>query len=158
MAGDASSVPSQEGVGGDDPTGSSWAGERGGDGAEQSPIIVVDSGSAELSAQHGELVAEHDDLEFLGAAGSDSETGQAGDEAVENARHSRSASAVFPLISGHDRIFGPHRRHRGWSAPTRAGFRAPHAPFVRRVVKATLTEWLAHLVEQLEEYEESAFT
>ena len=32
------------------------------------------------------------------------------------------------------------------------------APFVRRVVKATLTELLERLVEQLEDYEESAFT
>ncbi len=69
MAGDASSVPSQEGVGGDDPAGSLSAGERGGYGAEQ---------------------------------------GQAGDEAVEDAIHSRSASAAFPLISTHGRIFGPH--------------------------------------------------
>ena len=53
-------------------------------------------------------MAEHDDLEVLGTAGADGEPGQAGDEAAQNARHSWSASAAFPLISTHDRIFGPH--------------------------------------------------
>lgn len=54
-----------------------------------------------------ELVAEHDELEVLGSAGADGEVGQAGDEAVENARHSRSASALFSLISGHGRMLTP---------------------------------------------------
>ncbi len=57
MAGDESSVPSQEGVGGDDPASSVWAGERGGDGAEQGPIIVVDFGSVDLSAEDADFVA-----------------------------------------------------------------------------------------------------
>jgi hypothetical protein len=58
------------------------------------------------------LVAEHDDLEVLGTARADSETGELGDEAVKNAEHSLSASAAFPLISAHDRIFDPHRYGR----------------------------------------------
>ena len=45
----------------------------------------------------------------LGTAGVDGEPGQAGDEAVRNAKHSWSASAAFPLTSTHDRIFGLHR-------------------------------------------------
>ena len=57
MSGDALAVPSEERVGGDDPACSSWAGESGGDGAEQGPVGVVDHGSADLAAQDGELVA-----------------------------------------------------------------------------------------------------
>jgi hypothetical protein len=52
-------------------------------------------------------VAKHDNLEVLGTTRADRETGDHGDEAVENARHSWSASAVFPLIAAHDRRFGP---------------------------------------------------
>ena len=43
------------------------SGECGGDGAEQGPVVVVDCGSVDLSAQDGELVAEHDDLKVLGS-------------------------------------------------------------------------------------------
>ena len=53
-------------------------------------------------------MAEHDDLEVLGTTRADSETGEQGDEAVENARHSWPASAAAVLVSAHDRIFGPH--------------------------------------------------
>ena len=71
--------------------------------------MVVDRGSVDLAAEDAELMAEHDELEILGSARAHGEAGQAGDKAVENARHSVSASAVFPLISTHGRIFGPHR-------------------------------------------------
>ena len=65
MAGDAATVPSEQGVGGDDPACSSWAGECGGDGAEQGAVGVVECGLVDLAAWDGELVAEHDDLESL---------------------------------------------------------------------------------------------
>ena len=109
MAGDPSSVPPQECVWRDEPALASWAGERGGDGAEQGSIRVVDFGSVDLAADDGELVAEHDDLEVFGTTRADRETGEHGDEAVEDTGHSWSASAAFALISAHDRIFGPHR-------------------------------------------------
>ncbi len=83
-------------------------GERGGDGAEQGSITIVDFGSVDLAADDGELVAEHDDLEVFGATGTEGKAGQSGYEAIENAKHRWSASAVFPLISVHDRVFGPH--------------------------------------------------
>ena len=64
-----------------------------------------------------------------------SEPGQTGDETLQNARHSRSASAAFALISAHDRsIIGPNSETREtrmeasalFSTP-RASFRAPQA-------------------------------
>ena len=85
---DTSPVPSQEGIGGDDPAGSSSAGERCRDGAEQGPVLVVEVGSVDLSAEDAELVAHHDEFEVFGPAGAYGEPRQAGDEAVENARHS----------------------------------------------------------------------
>ncbi len=50
VSGDASSVPPQECVGGDQPAGASWAGERGCDRPEQGPVIIVDCGPLDLSA------------------------------------------------------------------------------------------------------------
>ena len=49
VSGDASAVPSQQGVRCDDPACSSWPGESGGDGAEQGPITVVNGGSVDLA-------------------------------------------------------------------------------------------------------------
>ncbi len=109
VSGDALAVPAVEGVGRDDPALASWAGECGGDGAEQGSVVVVECGSVGLAVQDAELVPKHDDLEVLGTTGANSEAGQRGDEAVRNALHSWSGSAVFPLISARDRIFGPHR-------------------------------------------------
>jgi hypothetical protein len=65
----------------------------------------------DLSAQNRELVAQHDDLEVLGPARADSETGEHGDETVENTRHGA------PGWSG----VGPGQ-------PTRPDFRPPQAP------------------------------
>ncbi|MCP4961666.1 MAG: hypothetical protein GY925_20665 [Actinomycetia bacterium] len=50
VAGDAATVPSQKCVWGDDPVCSLWAGERGGDGAEQGSVVVVECGSVDLAA------------------------------------------------------------------------------------------------------------
>ena len=88
VSGDAAAVPAEQGVGGDQPACPSWAGERGGDRSEEGSIIVVECWSVDLAAQDGELVAEHDDLEVLGTAGTKRETGQRRDEVVEDARHS----------------------------------------------------------------------
>ena len=42
--------------------------ERGRNRSEQAAVGVGELGSVDLSAQHTELVAQHDDLEVLGAA------------------------------------------------------------------------------------------
>ncbi|MFN0027563.1 MAG: hypothetical protein ACKV2O_10355 [Acidimicrobiales bacterium] len=90
-------------LGRDDPSCSLW---RGCDGAEQRPVGVVEYGSVNLAGLDGELVAKHDDLEVLGTTRADRETGDHGDESVENEGHSWSASAAFPLISAHDGVVG----------------------------------------------------
>ncbi len=100
-------MPSKQCVGGDEAAVASWLGECGGDRSEQRSVIVVEGWPVGLSAEDLDLMAEHDDLEVLGATGTDSEAGQGSDEAVENARHSRSASPAFRLVNPHDRIFRP---------------------------------------------------
>ena len=65
---DAAPVPTQQRVGGDQPPGSARSRERGRDRAEQAPIGVGELGSVDLSTQHSELVARHDDLKVLPAA------------------------------------------------------------------------------------------
>ncbi len=71
-------------------------------------------------------MAKHDDLEVHGTTRAGRETSEHGDESVENAGHSWSASAAFPLISAHVRVFGPrsqpaiaqrlrHSPHLRWS-------------------------------------------
>ena len=108
MASDSAPMPSEEGVRGDEPAGSARPGERGCDPGEQGAVVVVECGSVDLAAQDGELMAEDDDLEVLGSAGTKSEKSQSDDEAVNDARHSYSASAAFALVNPHGRIFGPH--------------------------------------------------
>ena len=51
VTGDAATVPSEQSVRGDDPGVPSWAGERGGEGAQQRPVVVVDGGSVDLASQ-----------------------------------------------------------------------------------------------------------
>ena len=87
VASHSAPVPSEEGVGGDEPAGSTRPGECGCDGAEQDAVVVGDLGSADLATQDGELMAEDDDLEVFGAAGAKGETGERSDESVDDARH-----------------------------------------------------------------------
>ncbi len=65
VARDATSVPAEQGVGGDDPTDAQSAGERCCYSAKQAAVLVVDKGAALLALEDGELVAEHDDLEVF---------------------------------------------------------------------------------------------
>jgi hypothetical protein len=95
-------VPAQQGFGCDDPALPLSAGEGCGDGSAQSPVVIVEYRSVDLSAQHGVLMPKHDDLEVLRASSADGETRQTGQEAVQDAKHD-----------------GPGWRHRSWSAPTR---------------------------------------
>ena len=97
---DPASVPSKQGLGGDEPTDTSRAGERRGDGAEQCPVIVGQLRLFGLASQDGELVAEHDDLEVLRTARARSEPRQRREEAVEDAKHETRDAG-----------------HRAWSAP-----------------------------------------
>ena len=46
----------------------SWPGESGCDHAEQAPVVTGEVGAIDLSVEHTELVAQHDDLEVLRAA------------------------------------------------------------------------------------------
>ena len=57
VSGDAASVPTEQGVGGDDPSDTSWARERSCDRAEKGPVIVGRLRLFDLAAQDGELVA-----------------------------------------------------------------------------------------------------
>ena len=92
MSGDASTVSSQQCVGGDDPAGALWSGECGGDRAEQCPVIVGEGWPVGLAAEYTVLVAQHDDLEVFAVSGTDGEAGQGGDEAVQNLVHGPSGS------------------------------------------------------------------
>ncbi len=82
-------------------------GECLGDDAEQGPVVIGERGPISLVAEHGELVAQDDDLKVLGASGSHGESSQGGDEAIEKARPSRSASAAFRLVNPPDRYSAP---------------------------------------------------
>lgn len=49
MFGDSLAVPSQQGLGRDDPTVAESAGERCGDGAEQGPVVIGERRSSDLA-------------------------------------------------------------------------------------------------------------
>jgi hypothetical protein len=71
VTGDASSVPSEQSVGCDEPAGSAWPGECGCDHSEQGPVSIVECGPVDLAVKDAELVAEHDDLEVFGTTRAD---------------------------------------------------------------------------------------
>ena len=64
---------------------------------------VFGTHTVDLSSQHLELVAKHDDLEVLGVARAHGEAGEGGEERVEDAKHD-----------------WPGWPHPAWSAPMRA--------------------------------------
>ena len=80
---------------------------------EQGAVVVVECGSVDLAAQDAELMAEDDDLEVLGAAGTKGETSQSDDEAVDDAGHSYSASAAFALVNHTAEYSAPQHRVAG---------------------------------------------
>ena len=67
MAGDAVAMPPQERVRSDEPTMAVWPGKRLSDRGEKRTVVVVHRWPIDLAAQHGELVAQHEDLDFIGA-------------------------------------------------------------------------------------------
>lgn len=54
---------------------------------EQAPVVIVERRPFVLAAEHPELVAQHDDFNVVGPAGSHSEAGQRREQAVQNAVH-----------------------------------------------------------------------
>jgi hypothetical protein len=71
MACNPLAVPSQQRVGGDQPAGPSGTRERSRDRAEQAAVRFGQGRPLDLSSQHGELVAQNDDLKILGPVGAD---------------------------------------------------------------------------------------
>ena len=69
------------------PASASWAGECLGDRTEQSSIVVVELSPVVLTAQHRQLVAQHDDLEVFGTARAHGQRRQRSEETVQNAIH-----------------------------------------------------------------------
>ncbi len=106
--GDTTMVPAQQRLGCDDPAVLCRFGERCGDGSEQGPVVVVDRWAIGLASQNLELVAQHDDLEVLRAAGARRELCQQGEEPVEDAKHEDPGCAASCLVSTHDRVLGTH--------------------------------------------------
>ena len=76
---------------------------------------VVEVGPLDLATKNGELMAEHDDLEVLGATRAHRESSQRGDETVKISIHK--APSSWSVLPG-------QRRTAGFSAPTGA---KPHA-------------------------------
>ena len=96
-------IPGMQRIGpGQHPRAHSRAPQGCGDRSQQGPIVVVGSRPVDFAAQHGVLVAEDDDLEVFGVAGTDREAGQGSQESVDDAKHGE-----------------PGWRDRPWSAPTR---------------------------------------
>ena len=87
VTGDSSPMPAQQGVGGDEPSAASEAGECVGDRGEQRPITVIELRSVVLSAQHHQLVAQDDDLKISRTTRADGQTSQRRQETVQDARH-----------------------------------------------------------------------
>ncbi len=109
MAGDSSAMPTQQGVGVDEPAGAPGAGECLSDRTEHSSVVVAELGPVGLSAQHHQLVAQHDDLEILGTARAHGQTGQRREEAVQDATHTPQDRRVSSLVNAHVRVSGTHR-------------------------------------------------
>ena len=110
MTSDATAVPAQEGVGGDEPALAAGPGECLGDGAEQRPVSVGQRGPPVLAAEYGKLVAKDDDLDVFGAPGPDGGAGQRREEAVQDAIHTRQDRSASALVNARVRVSGTHRR------------------------------------------------
>ena len=87
MAGDSASMPTQQGVGCDEPAGSvpSRQGRR--DRTEQGPVLIGEGWSAVLAVQDCELVAQHDDLKVLRASQTHRQACQRHEQPIQNATH-----------------------------------------------------------------------
>ena len=103
-------MPAQQRVGGDQPAVTSWPGQGLCDGGEQGPVVVGEHRTAGAATEDVELVTQHDDLEVLGATGTNRQARQPGDKAIQDAMHEASGSPANPLVRPHDRVSGTHRR------------------------------------------------
>jgi hypothetical protein len=97
--GDQAAVPAQEGLGLDDEAGPAGPGQRAADRGEQGPVGGFQPGSRGLAVEHGELVAQYQDLQVLGGVAAGQQHEQA-DQAAQ-------------------REVGEFQQHRGW--PSRWG-------------------------------------
>ena len=69
-AGDQLAVPAQDGGRGDEQAEASASGEESGEGADQGSVGPAHPGARRASLEHGELVAQDQDLDLLGGVGS----------------------------------------------------------------------------------------
>jgi len=109
VSGDPSAVPAKQCVRCDESSVAAGPGECLGDGAEQRPVLIGERGPSVLATEHGELVAQDDDLHVLGAAGPYREAGQRREEAVEDAIHTSQDRWVSAPLNAHVRVSGTHR-------------------------------------------------
>jgi hypothetical protein len=65
-AGDQQPVPAQQRLWSDEEAGPPGSGEYTADGGQQRPVGKFELGAGGLAAEHGELVAQHQDLQVLG--------------------------------------------------------------------------------------------
>lgn len=77
--------------------------------AEQCSVIVGQLGPFGLSAQDGELLAEHDNFEVLRASGAYAEARQRCEETGEDAKHEDPGCWAPCLVSTHDRTSSTQR-------------------------------------------------
>ena len=79
--------------------------------SEEGPIVVVEDRTVGLTAQNRELVSQHDDLDVLGAAGTNGETDEPDHKAIQGATPPRmvgsrlrrsTATAEFSAPTGAD--------------------------------------------------------
>ena len=107
MSGDASPVPTKQGVWCDEPASSERPGECLGDGAEQRPVVIVERWSGVQSVQDAELVTQDDDLKVFGAAGTYSEAGKRREEAVQNSIHTLRIGGDLPCSTATSEFRAP---------------------------------------------------
>ncbi|MGB5755712.1 MAG: hypothetical protein WBM50_02255 [Acidimicrobiales bacterium] len=108
MLGDASTVPTQEGIGRDEPSVAARSGECLGYGAEQRPVVIGECWPLLSAAEDGELVAQDDDLDVFGAPGPYGEAGQRRKEPVQDAIHTSQDRSASALVNAHVRVSGTH--------------------------------------------------
>jgi predicted nuclease of restriction endonuclease-like (RecB) superfamily len=129
MLGDELAVPTQQCVWRDQPPLPLGRRECPCDRGEEGPVVVVQFERFRVALEDSELVAEHDDLEVLGATGPGSQSGEADEEPVEETEHIVESYAK-PQVSCTADI----------SAPT--GLR-PHADEAEMVLHRVNTSYIA---------------
>ena len=115
VAGDSASMPTQQGVGCDEPAGSlpSRQGRR--DRTEKCPVLIGEGWSAVLAVQDCELVAQHDDLKVLRASRTYRQACQRHEQQLQNATHrTPGCNRIMPRQRTRPHL-GTHRRWSRWT-------------------------------------------